>query len=311
MILRSVIGIVGRTVAVAVVALTAVFFLVQVLPGDPALVIAGLDAPPESVEAIRVKLSLDRPVGARYLDWLAQALTGDLGTSVVQGQSVTALIAPRLGVTLRLAAIAFCIGVVVSLLLGTLSAFVPRARWPVRTVEYVAFAFPQFWVALLLLLLFAVRRRWFPMFGADSLRHLVLPAVALSLGNIAVLSRTVRASLLEGGTRYHLVAARAFGLSWWRTYWVHALPSALIPIATVGAIQVGYLLAGAIVIEQVFSIPGLGQLAITAAFQRDLPVLQGTVLVFAMAFPLANGLADLVVLWLDPRSRLAGTASGR
>jgi peptide/nickel transport system permease protein len=177
-------------------------------------------------------------------------------------------------------------------------------RWiesAVRVIEYAAFAFPQFWIGLLLVFIFGFRLGWFPVLGGTGARALVLPACALSLGNAAVLSRTLRASLAEQMQSGYVVAARALGIRERRIRIVHVLPLAIIPVVAILAIQAGYLLAGTIVIEQVFGLAGLGQLAVTAVAQRDVPLVQGTVVVFAIAFPVLSMIGEIVISGLWPR----------
>ncbi len=300
---RWIVSLVLHTFAVVFCVATASFFLLQVIPGDPASVIAGLDADPETVELVRMRLGLDRPWPERYGRWIAGIARGDLGVSYVQGQPVTSLLAQRLSVTFRLAISALGM----SIFIAVASALVSRigSAWEigVRMFEYGAFAFPQFWIALVLVYLFGFRLGWFPIFGSDGEGAYVLPACALALGNAAVLSRTLRAALSEQRRSTHVLAARSLGIPWIRIYLVHIFPAALIPAITVLTIQAGYLLAGTIVVEQVFGLPGLGRLALTAISQRDLPLVQGVVLLFSVVFPVFSLCGDIVVRALWPMFR--------
>jgi peptide/nickel transport system permease protein len=234
---------------------------------------------------------------------MSGVVRGDLGVSYVQQQPVAQLIAERIPVTGVLALMAFGMSIGGAALLAIVSRRGRIAAGAVRLVEYAAFAFPQFWLALVLVWLFGFRWRWFPVFGYDGLHSLVLPAVALSLGNAAILSRTVRAELTIQEASNHALAAAALGLPRRRVLLVHLLPLAVIPALALLAIQAGYLLAGAIVVEEVFGLPGLGRLALSAISQRDLPVVQGVVLIFGTVFPFFSTLADLLVALLWPRLR--------
>lgn len=248
-----------------------------------------------------MRMGLDRPIVARYLDWLGGLLRGDLGRSYTSQVPVAALIGERLPLTAGLAGLALIFSMVLATALALLSRGGRIARIAVRLIEYAAFSMPQFWVGLLLLAFFGFRLGWFPVIGGDGIARLVLPALALAFGNAAILSRTLRAALDEQTASEHVTAARVLGIPRHRVVLVHMLPLAVIPAVSLLAIQAGYLLAGAIVVEQVFGLPGLGRLAITAIAQRDLPLVQGVVLVFAVAFPVFSAFADLLVHHLWPR----------
>lgn len=265
--------------------------------------VAGLDAAPSTVEAVRVQMGLDVPWPARYVDWLSGLLRGSLGMSYVQQTPVAELIAQRMPLTAALAGLALVLSVTGAVFLALVSRLGRSAAFLVRIIEYASFAFPQFWIGLLLLSYFGLHLGWFPIVGGEGVQRLILPAVALALGNAAVLSRTIRAGLSEQLRSAHVVAARSLGVPPLRIALVHVLPLALIPAITVLAIQAGYLLAGAIVVEQVFGIPGLGRLALTAIAQRDLPVIQAVVVVFGVAFPLFSMIGDLILGALWPRLR--------
>ncbi|WP_245874081.1 ABC transporter permease [Alkalispirochaeta sphaeroplastigenens] len=295
-----------HALAVVFLVATASFFLLQVIPGDPAAVVAGLDADEATLTAVRRSMGLDEALHLRYLRWISGLLRGRLGDSLVQRRPVEELIAQRLPVTLMLAGAALVSSVLLGLSLALLGAASRAGERIVRFLEYLAFAFPQFWVALLLIYLFSFRLGWFPLFGAEEPGALVLPALSLGISNAAVVSRTARASLKDLLRGNHAAAARALGISPRRIFLVHLLPLAMIPLVPVLVIQAGYLLAGAIVVEQVFGLPGVGRLTLTAIVQRDLPVIQGSIVVFGLAFPLLNALGDLLVGFLWPRLRLEG-----
>lgn len=295
-----------HAVAVVFIVATFAFFILQVVPGDPASVVAGIDADEATIEQVRRSMGLDEPVVDRYLAWISGILQGNLGVSYVQRRPVEAMIAERLPVTLLLAGYALAYSLVIGLAMALVAGSSRTGTAVVRLVEYCVFAFPQFWVALLLIYLFSFRLGWFPMFGSDAPRSMVLPALALGFPNAAVVSRTVRASLKELLHGNHAVAAFALGIPRRRIFFRHLLPLAIIPILPVLAIQAGYLLAGAIVVEQVFGLPGLGRLTLSAIQQRDLPVIQGSIVVFGLVFPLFNAAADALVGLLWPRLRSGG-----
>ncbi|TFH05202.1 MAG: ABC transporter permease [Spirochaetales bacterium] len=298
---------VGRLILTVLIITTLVFFLVRVLPGDPASVIAGVDADPADVAAIRNRLGMDRPVAIQYLEWLWGALRLDFGESFFSGQPAMSLVLERFPLTLSLAVMAFGLSLVIAIPLGVVSAV---HKW--RAVDYVGMvysqlgmAIPGFWLGILLLLLFAVRLGWFPLFGADSFAHLVLPAVALGVGRSALLTRYVRSSMIEELGKEYILTAESLGLSRRSIYYRHALINALVPVITVAGIQFGSLLGGTIIIEQVFSMPGVGRVLLSAIQQRDFAVIQAGVVFIAVIFSSANFLADILYSVANPRIRVA------
>lgn len=297
------ISLLTHAVLVVLVVASASFFLLQIVPGDPAALVAGLDAAPETVQNIRRSMNLDDPVPVRYFKWISGVVQGDFGESLIQRRPVKDLIRERLPVTLRLAVTALVYSVVLGIVMAFFASAGKRGTIVIRTFEYATFAFPQFWIALLFIYFFAFQLRWFPMFGVDQPRSMVLPALSLALPNAAVVSRTLRADLHSRVRGNHALAARILGIPPVRIFFVHLVPLAMIPLLPVLAIQVGYLLAGAIVVEQIFGLPGLGRLTLTAIMQRDLPVIQGSIVVFGIAFPLLNALAELCIGLLVPRLR--------
>lgn len=297
----------ARLVATVLIIATVVFFVVRVIPGDPALVIAGIDSDPEDVQAIRERLGMDRPLLLQYLDWLWRTLSLDFGTSFFSGEPVTRLIFERFPITLAIACLGFLFAIVIAIPVGVLSAV---HRW--TPVDYggmvysqLGMAIPGFWLGIILLLVFSVRLRLFPLFGADSLLHLVLPALALGVGRSAFLTRMVRSSMIEELSREYIVTARAKGLPSSVIRYRHALKNALLPVITIAGIQFGGLLGGSIIIEQVFSIPGLGRLLLSGIYGRDFPVIQGGVIFVAIVFSLANFLVDILYTVVNPRIRLS------
>jgi peptide/nickel transport system permease protein len=310
-------GYVVRRVVALVVTLgfvsVLVFVAIRVLPGDPVLVMAGPDANPEVVARLREAMGLDRPLVIQYADWLGGAVRGELGTSLQYDVPVGALIVSRLPVTLPLTAMAAFFTLVIATPLGIYAA--TRARRPgdylTMLVAQAGLAVPSFWAGLLLILLFSVHLGWFRSGGFEgwslgfwaAARSLLLPAVALGLFQTAVLIRAIRSSLLEVLGEEYVRTARAKGVSERLVILRHALRNALIPVVTVAGVQLGQLLAGSIILESVFALPGLGRLALGAITARDLPVVQGVTLFVASCIVAINFAVDLSYAWLDPRIR--------
>jgi peptide/nickel transport system permease protein len=303
----------SASLAVAlVVASLVVFVVLQILPGDPALVILGPDAQPDTLAALRHQLGLDLPVWLRYLRWAGHLLTGDFGRSTAYDASVATLILQRIGVTLPLALMAMLLSTMLAIPLGVWAA---SRRGPVdggiMAVTQVGVAVPDFWLALLLVLAFAVHFTWFPAGGfpgwwhgaGASLKALVLPTIALAIPQAAILARVTRGAVLDVGIREFLRTARAKGLSEGTVLWRHTVPNALIPVITLMGLQFSFLLAGTIIIENVFALPGLGSLLFQAIGQRDLVLVQDLVLLFAAVVIVINFLVDLVNATIDPRLR--------
>jgi len=283
-----------------------VFFLVRVLPGDPAAVMAGIDSDPEAVEAIRQRLRMDEPLVVQYLEWLWGALRFDFGASFFSGEAAMRLILARFPMTLLLATMSFGFAIAVAIPVGVLSAV---HRWgPVDLLgmaySQLGMAVPGFWLGILLLLGFSVRWPVFPLFGASSILHLVLPTVALGVGRSALLVRYVRNSTLEELDREYVVTAEAMGVRRRDIRYRHVLKNALLPIITIAGIQLGSLLGGTIIIEQVFSLPGVGRLLLSAIQQRDFPVIQAGVVFVAVIFSGVNFLADVLYSVVNPRIRV-------
>jgi peptide/nickel transport system permease protein len=290
-----------------------VFVVVRVLPGDPALIILGLEASPESLARVRQGLGLDRPVPVQYAKWVGQALRGDLGRSIQYDLPVASLILSRLAVTLPLTLLAAGFMVAAAIPLGVFAATHHR-RWGdylTMTLSQLGVAVPGFWAGLLLILLFSVQLGWVQAGGFDGwgqgvwpgLRSLLLPAVALGLFQFAVLARTTRSAVLEVLREEYVKTARAKGLAERLVLFRHALRNALIPIVTVAGVQLGQLLAGSIILESVFYLPGLGRLTLAAISARDLPVVQGVVLFVASMIVTVNAAVDILYGLLDPRIR--------
>lgn len=290
------------------------FAVVQVVPGDPAQLILGTEAPLEALADLRAQLGLDRPPLQQYLSWLSGVLRGDLGVSLRHGRPVAALIAERLPVTLSLATMSLALAVLLALPLGVLAAIRQHSAldYGVLVFAQAGLALPSFWIGILLILLFALSLRWLPSGGyvpwgenpLGALRTLAMPVLALGLPVAGVLARLVRASMLEELSRDHIRTARAKGLSEPQIIVRHVLRNALIPTVTLLGLQLGFLLGGSIVIEQVFALPGLGRLVLFAINNRDLPLIQGLVLFIAALVVTINFLVDMAYTWLDPRISL-------
>jgi peptide/nickel transport system permease protein len=290
-----------------------VFVAIRVLPGDPVLVMAGPEANPEVVARLRAAMGLDRPLLVQYGEWLGRALRGDVGVSLQYDVPVGRLIVSRLPVTLPLTAMAALFMLVVALPLGLYAA--THARRPgdylAMIVAQIGLAVPSFWAGLLLILLFSVHLGWFRSGGFEGwtqgvwvgVRSLLLPAIALGLFQAAVLIRATRAALLEVLGEDYVRTARAKGV--WEGLVVvkHAFRNALIPVVTVAGLQLGQLIAGSIILESVFALPGLGRLALGAITARDLPVVQGVTLFVASCIVAINFAVDVSYALLDPRIR--------
>lgn len=295
-------------------AVSALIFLVMdVLPGDPAAIMLGTSATPETLEALRRELGLDQPLVLRYLSWLAGVATGDLGTSYTYGVPVAGLIAERLAVTLPLAFIAILLSVAIAVPLGVASAARRNGAvdYAAGLLSQMFIAVPGFWVGLLLVLVFSVSLGWVPSGGfpgwragiVPALGALVLPAIALALPQAGVLTRVTRSAVIEVMNEDFVRTARAKGLPRRTALWRHAVPNALVPVVTILGLQFTFLIAGAVLVENVFNLPGLGRLALQALSQRDIIVMQDVVLFFAALVIVMNFLVDLSYLALDPRLR--------
>jgi peptide/nickel transport system permease protein len=293
----------------------AIFAITELLPGDVAQAILGQQATEESLAAVRAKLGLDRSPVERYLDWITGAVRGDLGESLRMGVPVGPILAQRLGKSLALAALAFAIGIPLAIFLGVVAG-VCRNRWPDAAISVgtlVAVSLPEFVTGVVLILVFASWLRWFPPSsmidpGANPLEvlhFLVLPALTLTLVMLAHTARMTRASMVDVLRAAYVRTAVLKGLPWHTVIVKHALRNALLPTITVIAMNVGWLIGGLIVVENVFSYPGIGRLLLEAVNFRDVPVLQAVTLVTASIYSLANLIADLLYARLNPRVRFS------
>ena len=307
---------VRRVAAVAATLLVVsvlIFVVVRVLPGDPALIIMGTEGSPEAAERLREALGLNRPLLVQYADWLARAVRGDLGVSIQYDVPVGRLIVSRLPVTGPLALMAALLMVVTALPLGLYAATRHRRAgdYLAMVLSQLGIAIPSFWAGLLLILLFSVRLGWVRSGGFDGwsgglwhgVRSLVLPAVALGLFQAAVLVRATRSAVLDVLREDYVRSARAKGVREAVVIGKHTFRNAMIPVVTVAGLQLGQLIAGSIILESVFALPGLGRLALGAITARDLPVVQGVTLFVASAIVLINFAVDILYGFLDPRIR--------
>ncbi|CAN5887126.1 ABC transporter permease [soil metagenome] len=292
------------------------FGMMTLIPGDPAQALLGSYATRENVAALRADMQLDRPLVVQYATWVWHALSGDLGRSYSLDRPVTAVVLDRLGNTLILASSAFVVSVTLGLTAGLVGA-VWRGRWPDRvmtTTALVGLSTPTFWLAMILVVVFSVSLGWFPSSGMakpyggggvlDVLKHLVLPALALGMIASGVIARLTRSSMLEVLGQEYLRTARAKGLPERVVILKHAFKNALVAIIPVIGVQIGFLLGGAVYIETIFNWPGVGSMLVIAIQKRDILLVQGGVLIIAVAYVLINLAADLIQAAIDPRIRV-------
>ena len=302
-----------QTVLVLIFVSLIAFSLMQIIPGDTALAILGEEATKEQVEALRHELWLDQPVYIQYLHWATNVLHGDLGTSVSYHESVTHLILTRLPITFHLGLIAFILSTLISIPAGIISA-IRRGSWidSIITVSAnLAMAIPIFWLGILGIYFFALRLGWLPVQGYTSptedlvlsTRQIIMPALCLAIVPLASLARQTRSSMLEVIRQDYIRTARSKGLRERAVILGHALKNALIPVITLLGMQLRDLVGGAVLVETVFNIPGMGRLMVTGVFNKDLVIVQGCVLVVAAVVALSNLAVDLSYGYVDPRIR--------
>jgi len=290
-----------------------IFGLQQLLPGDPAKILAGEEQDPAVVEYLRKKMHLDEPLPVRYAYWVGGVLRGDLGESIRNQQPVLDLVVQKLPVTLQLAAMAMAIALVIGIPAGIVSAVARGSIWDWTANLFALWGIstPNFWLGILLILLFAVNLGWLPASGYVSpfedlwgnLQAMLMPAFVLGNAIAAVLMRHTRSAMLQVLSADYVRTARAKGLDEKTVVLKHALRNALTPVITLGALELGTLLSGAVLTEQVFTIPGFGKLIVDAVFNRDYAVVQGVVMVTATAYMVLNLLADLAYFAVNPRLR--------
>jgi peptide/nickel transport system permease protein len=285
-----------------------VFLMVRLIPGDPALIILGTHASPDRIASLRADLGLDQPLWRQFLVFLGKVITGDLGTSIVYRRPVTDLAIERVPITLQVVGLAAVFSVFLTLPLALVAAL-NRNRWADQTVRILStltFSMPGFWLGLMLLILFAVQWRVFPVSGAgrgflDRLHHLFLPALTMALALTPILIRSLRSSVIDVLRAPHVEFAQAKGLRRALVLRRHVLRVALISTVTILALNLGWLIGGSVVIENVFTLPGIGALMVNSIYARDYPVIQGVTLVFGLLVILISLLTDLAYSFLDPR----------
>lgn len=305
----------GRLVSLVLSLLAAslvIFFVLEVVPGDPAAFMLGLNAAPDTVAALRQQLGLDAPLLERYFTWLFGMLQGEFGTSYTYRVPVADLVGDRLWVSLPLAVYALTLSTLIAFPVGILAAARRNSATDVSVmgVTQLGVAVPNFWFAMMLVLLFAVSLRWFSAGGFPgwndpllALKALTLPAVALALPQASILARVMRSALLDTLSEDYIRSARAKGLTQRQALWRHALRNALIPVLTIIGLQFSFLLAGAIIIENVFFLPGLGRLVFQGISSRDLIVVKSVVMILVFAVILVTFLVDITYALVDPRLR--------
>jgi peptide/nickel transport system permease protein len=313
-----------HTLFVVFGALLLVFALIHLIPGDPALVILGIDATPEELVRLRTVLGLHEPLPVQFIRYIGRVAQGQFGDSIFQHEPVMKLILERLPATVELTIAAMLIAIVIGVVTGIISATRPYSLFDAAGtfMALAGVAMPVFWLGMLAILLFSLKLNWLPSFGrsvgvfeatvelfqtgdgsalADAIRHLILPAVTLGAFSAALISRLVRSAMLEVLKHDYVRTARAKGLTEFRVISQHAFRNGLIPVVTVVGLQVGVLLGGAVITETIFAWPGLGRLLINSISQRDYPLVQGVVFVTVLMVSLINLMVDLLYAWLNPR----------
>ena len=297
-----------------------VFTGVRMIPGDPARVLAGTDADAAGVEEIREKYGLDAPLPLQYARWLGLAVRGDLGESIRTRTSVAWMVATKLPITIELACLSLLVAIAIAIPAGVVAAVRRNTVWDVLAsgVSLCGVSIPNFWLGIMLILLVSVRLGWLPASGfvpigedpVGNLKRMLMPALVLGTGLAAVLMRQTRNAMIEVLSADYVRTARAKGLAQRAVVVRHALRNGLIPVVTILGLQMGALMGGAVVTEQIFVLPGFGRLIVEAVFTRDYPVVQGVVLLTASSYVLINLLVDVSYTVLNPRIRIRGAADG-
>jgi peptide/nickel transport system permease protein len=309
----------GAAVITVVIASVVVFVGVHALPGDAALALAGEERSPQVLVQIRHEYGLDQPLPVQYVKYMGQALQGNLGQSTRIGAQVSSVLMERLPITLELSVLALLVGIVIGIPAGIASAL-RRGKavdYGANGFALVGLSVPHFWLGLLLILAFSVNLHWLPASGyispftdlGGNLQRMLLPALVLGTGLSAVLMRQMRSAMLESLSADYVRTARSKGLAEWRVVGIHALRNSLITVVTVLGLQLGALISGAVITEQIFVIPGFGKLVVDAIFQRDYPIIEGVTLVTVVGYVLVNLVVDLTYSFLNPRIRVSGASS--
>jgi peptide/nickel transport system permease protein len=310
-LVQSVIVLVGVSILV--------FAIIHLVPGDPIRQALGTRGTEATYLAMRERAGLDDPLVVQYFNWIGSALTGDLGVSFRSGRPVAELIMERVPATVSLAVAAILVALLIAIPLGTISALKPRSPvdWFATVSSQAGLSIPDFWMGIMFILIFAGTLGWLPSGGYVALtddplqwaRHLIMPAITAGVASGSILTRFVRSSVLEALGQDHVRAARAKGMRARDVLTWHVLRNALVPLVTVGGVQLAYLLSGVVIVEIVFAWPGLGQMALQAVEGRDYSLLQGAVLLFAVIFLVVNLVVDLLYAKLDPRISYTKAAS--
>jgi peptide/nickel transport system permease protein len=308
-IARRLIGVVAVLFGISVI----VFLMVRLIPGDTVQLLLGTEASQEQIDHLRGVFGLDRPIYVQFADWFGRVLQGDFGTSLRTNRPVLPDIIARFGVTVQLSLVSLAIALVVAIPLGMASAM-NRGRVSdatSRVVALIGLSVPNFWLGTILIMFVSLVLGWLPPIGFISLiddpwqgaQTLILPSIALGTAMAAFVMRMLRSSLLEVLRQDYIRTAQAKGLRERTVLYSHALKNAFIPVLTVIGVQIGHLLGGAVIVEEVFSLPGMGRFLLNSIYQRDYPVVQGSVLFVALIFSLINLLVDVMYAWFDPRIR--------
>ena len=309
----------GFISAVTLVLISLIVFAgVRMIPGDPARVLAGTDADAAGLEEIREKYGLNAPLPVQYLRWIGLAVRGDLGESIRTRQSVAGTVAKKLPITLELACLSLLVAITIAIPAGVIAAVRRNTPWDVLAsgVSLCGVSVPNFWLGIMLILLVSVRLGWLPASGfvplaedpVANVKRMLMPALVLGSGLAAVLMRQTRNAMIEVLSADYVRTARAKGLAQAAVVVRHALRNGLIPVVTILGLQMGALMSGAVVTEQIFVLPGFGRLIVEAVFTRDYPLVQGVVLITATSYVLINLLVDVSYTVLNPRIRIRGTA---
>ncbi len=299
-ILRRLVAILALTFGISVV----VFLIIRLIPGDPAIALLGTNAgDPELVARLHRQLGLDLPIQVQYLRWIGHVLHGDFGYSFGNQQSITSLLAANFPATIQLTFAALALSLIIGTVIGVTAALRRNSGLDTAAMAFAltCMSMPSFWLGLLLILAFAVKLPWFNVVGGTSLRGLVLPALTLALGSAGFNARFIRSSVIHARMQKHVITARAKGTTRLHVLLRHVLRNALLPVATVVGLQIGQLLSGTIIVETVFSRPGIGRLLVQAILSKDYLTVQAVVLIIAVIYAVTNFLVDLLYPILDPR----------
>lgn len=295
-----------QTLPVVIGVTFVVFFIMQLVPGDPAVLLAGEGASKETIEAIREQLGLNRPLFVQYFDYLINIFRGDFGVSLKNSQPVLDEILVRLPITIELAFFSILITIVLGMAAGIISAIKPYSLTDtsVMIVALLGISLPSFWFGLMMMYFFSVKLQILPVAGWDSILHIILPALTLGAGGAAIVARMTRSSMLEVIRQDYIRTARAKGIRETVIVYKHALRNALIPVITVVGLQFGALLGGTVLVESIFAINGLGRMIVDAIRMRDLPMVQGGVLVASLVFVVVNLFVDVLYRFFNKRIEL-------